>query len=252
MTPNDRSKILWKIGEFIDKHAVQLAELDVLDEGSPYNVVKRLLCKLVRRPLQILRRMGNYIEGTTVPVNMGGEWHAYTVREPVGVVGQILPWNMPLLMAAWKLSPALAAGCPLVLKPGEDTPLSALKLAEICQEAGLPDGVLNIVTGDSKAGAALVDHPDVDKVAFTGSRATGKAIVLAAAGNLKMVSLELGGKSPVFVFPDTDLERVIPGVAESVFLNSGQACTAGSRLYIHEAVFYKVIAGVAASTVGIL
>jgi phenylacetaldehyde dehydrogenase len=176
---------------------------------------------------------------------MPGEWHAYTVREPIGVVGQIIPWNVPLLMAAWKLAPALAAGCTIVLKPAEDTPLTALRIAELCQQAGLPPGVLNVVTGDGVAGAALVEHPDVDKVAFTGSTDTGKAIVRAAAGNLKRVTLELGGKSPVFVFPDADLERAIPGVAEAVLLNSGQACTAGSRLYIHEDIYDKVVAGVA-------
>jgi phenylacetaldehyde dehydrogenase len=251
MSPNERSKILWKIGELIDKYSVELAELDVLDEGSPYGVVKNFYVSLSADHFRYFAGWANKIEGTTVPVNMGGEWHAYTVREPVGVVGQILPWNVPILMMAWKLSPALAAGCTVVVKPAEDTPLSALRLAEICREAGLPDGVLNIVTGDGKAGAALVDHPDVDKIGFTGSTATGKAIVRAAAGNLKRVSLELGGKSPVFVFPDADLERVIPGVAESVFLNSGQACTAGSRLYIHEDVYDKVVQGVAAYAEGL-
>jgi phenylacetaldehyde dehydrogenase len=251
MSPNERSKILWKIGELIDKYSVELAELDVLDEGSPYGVVKNFYVSLSADHFRYFAGWANKIEGTTVPVNMGGEWHAYTVREPVGVVGQILPWNVPILMMAWKLSPALAAGCTVVVKPAEDTPLSALRLAEICREAGLPDGVLNIVTGDGKAGAALVDHPDVDKIGFTGSTATGKAIVRAAAGNLKRVSLELGGKSPVFVFPDADLERVIPGVAESVFLNSGQACTAGSRLYINEDVYDKVVQGVAAYAEGL-
>jgi phenylacetaldehyde dehydrogenase len=251
MSPNERSKILWKIGELIDKYSVELAELDVLDEGSPYGIVKNFYVSLSADHFRYFAGWANKIEGTTVPVNMGGEWHAYTVREPVGVVGQILPWNVPILMMAWKLSPALAAGCTVVVKPAEDTPLSALRLAEICREAGLPDGVLNIVTGDGKAGAALVDHPDVDKIGFTGSTATGKAIVRAAAGNLKRVSLELGGKSPVFVFPDADLERVIPGVAESVFLNSGQACTAGSRLYIHEDVYDKVVQGVAAYAEGL-
>ena len=246
MSPNDRSKILWRIGELIDAHAVELAELDVLDEGSPYGVVKDFYVSLSADHFRYFAGWANKIEGSTIPVNMAGEWHAYTVREPVGVVGQILPWNVPLLMMAWKLSPALAAGCTVVVKPAEDTPLTALRLAEICQEAGLPDGVLNVVTGDGTAGAALVDHPDVDKIGFTGSTATGKAIVRAATGNLKRVSLELGGKSPVFVFPDADLERAIPGVAELVLLNSGQACTAGSRLYIHEDVYDRVVEGVAA------
>jgi phenylacetaldehyde dehydrogenase len=246
MSPNERMKIIWRIGELIDKYAVELAEMDVLDEGSPYAVVKNFYVSLSADHFRYFAGWANKLDGSTLPVNMPGDWLTYTLREPVGVVGQILPWNVPLLMAAWKLSPALAAGCTVIIKPAEDTPLSALRLAEICAEAGLPDGVLNIITGDGKAGAALVDNPLVDKIGFTGSTATGKAIVRAAAGNLKRVSLELGGKSPVFVFPDADLERVIPGVAEAVFLNSGQACTAGSRLYIHEDVYDQVIQGVAA------
>jgi phenylacetaldehyde dehydrogenase len=246
MSPNERMKIIWRIGDLIDKYAVELAEMDVLDEGSPYAVVKNFYVSLSADHFRYFAGWANKLDGSTIPVNMPGDWLAYTLREPVGVVGQILPWNVPLLMAAWKLSPALAAGCTVVIKPAEDTPLSALRLAEICAEAGLPEGVLNIVTGDGAAGAALVDHPLVDKIGFTGSTATGKAIVRAAAGNLKRVSLELGGKSPVFVFPDADLERVIPGVADAVFLNSGQACTAGSRLYIHEDVYDEVIQGVTA------
>lgn len=251
MSPNERSKILWRIGELIDKYAVELAELDVLDEGSPYAVVKNFYISLAADHFRYFAGWANKIEGSTLDVNMGGEWHAYTRREPVGVVAQILPWNVPFLMLAWKLSPALAAGCTVIVKPAEDTPLSALRMAEICREAGLPDGVVNIITGDGKVGAALVDHDGVDKIGFTGSTATGKAIVRAAAGNLKRVSLELGGKSPVFVFPDADLSRAIPGVAEAVFLNSGQACTAGSRLYIHEDVFDEVVEGVAAYSQGL-
>jgi phenylacetaldehyde dehydrogenase len=245
MSTNERAKILWKIGSLIDENAEELAQLEVLDEGSAYNVAKNFYVRLSADHFRYYSGWSTKIGGSTVPVNMPGEWHAYTVREPIGVVGQIIPWNVPLLMAAWKLAPALAAGCTVVLKPAEDTPLTALRLAEICREAGLPPGVLNVVTGDGKAGAALVEHPDVDKVAFTGSTATGKAIVRAAADNLKRVTLELGGKSPVFVFPDADLERTIPGVAEAVLLNSGQACTAGSRLYIHEDVYDRVVAGVA-------
>lgn len=162
------------------------------------------------------------LNGLSVPVGLAGEWHAYTTHEPVGVVGQIIPWNVPLLMAAWKLAPALAAGCSIVLKPAEDTPLTALRLAAICEEAGLPPGTLNVVTGDGRCGAALVNSPFVDKIAFTGSTATGKAIASAAAKTLKRVTLELGGKSPVIVFPDADLSTAIPGVAQAVMLNSGQ------------------------------
>lgn len=251
MKPNERTKILWRLAELIDQYSVELAELDVLDEGSPYGIVKNFYISLAADHFRYFAGWANKIDGTTLPVNMGGEWHAYTLKEPVGVVAQILPWNVPLLMLAWKLAPALAAGCTVIIKPAEDTPLSALRFAEICQEAGVPDGVVSIVTGDGKVGAALVDHLDVDKVGFTGSTATGKAIVRASAGNLKRVSLELGGKSPVFVFPDADIDAAIPGVAEAVFLNTGQACTAGSRLYIHEDVYERVLEGVAQYSKGL-
>ena len=175
-------------------------------------------------------------------------FHAYTMREPVGVVGQIIPWNFPLLMAAWKLGPALATGCTIVLKPAEQTPLTALRLGELIQEAGIPDGVVNIVPGYGEtAGAALAAHPDVDKVAFTGSTEVGKLILHAAAGNLKKVSLELGGKSPNIIFDDADLESAIPGAASAIFFNQGQCCCAGSRLYVEKKAFDKVVEGVADS-----
>lgn len=251
LKPNDRMKALWRLAELIDKYSVELAELDVLDEGSPYAVVKNFYISLAADHFRYFSGWANKVDGNTLPVNMNGEWHVYTTREPVGVVGQILPWNVPFLMMAWKLAPALAAGCTVVVKPAEDTPLSAMRFAEIVKEAGIPDGVINIVTGDGRVGAALVNHNDVDKIGFTGSTATGKAIVSAAAGNLKRVSLELGGKSPVFVFSDADLELAIPGVAQAVFLNSGQACTAGSRLYIHEDIYDKVIEGVARYSEGL-
>lgn len=245
MKPNERMKVLWRLAELIDQNSVELAELDTLDEGSPYAIVKNFYISLAADHFRYFAGWANKIDGTTLPVNMGGEWHVYTSKEPVGVVAQILPWNVPFLMLAWKLAPALAAGCTVIVKPAEDTPLSAIRFAQICQEAGVPDGVISIVTGDGKVGAALVDHNDVDKIGFTGSTATGKAIVRASAGNLKRVSLELGGKSPVFIFPDADLEAAIPGAAEAVFLNSGQACTAGTRLYIHEDVYEQVLAGIA-------
>ena len=164
----------------------------------------------VQGSIEMFRYMAGWatrLNGETIPVSSPGNWHAYTLREPIGVVGQIIPWNFPLMMAAWKLAPALAAGCTIVLKPAEQTPLSALRFGELIQEAGIPDGVVNIVTGFGEtAGAALAEHPDVDKVAFTGSTEVGKLIVKAAAGNLKRVSLELGGKSPAIVFPDADLD----------------------------------------------
>ena len=174
------------------------------------------------------------------------QYLAYTVREPIGVVGQIIPWNFPLLMAAWKLGPALATGCTIVLKPAEQTPLSALLLGELIQEAGIPDGVVNIVPGYGEtAGAALAAHPDVDKVAFTGSTEVGKLILQAAAGNLKKVSLELGGKSPNVVLGDADVDSAIAGAASAIFFNHGQCCCAGSRLYVESDIFDKVVDGVA-------
>jgi len=190
------------------------------------------------------------IEGNTIPISVpytpGAKYLAYTLREPVGVAGQIIPWNFPLLMAAWKLGPALAAGCTVVLKPAEQTPLSALRLGDLVMEAGFPDGVVNIVPGYGEtAGAALAAHPDVDKVAFTGSTEVGKLIVHAAAGNLKKVSLELGGKSPNVIFKDADLDTAIEGAASAIFFNHGQCCCAGSRLYVEKPIFDRVVEGVA-------
>jgi len=170
---------------------------------------------------------------------------AYTLLEPVGVVGQIIPWNFPLLMAAWKLGPALATGCTVVLKPAEQTPLSALRLGELFQEAGLPDGVLNIVTGFGDAGARLAAHPGVDKVAFTGSTEVGKLVVQAASGNLKKVSLELGGKAPLVIYRDADIENAIANAATAAFFNHGQCCTSGSRLYVERDIYDDVVTGIA-------
>jgi phenylacetaldehyde dehydrogenase len=188
------------------------------------------------------------IEGNTVPISAltapGSEFLAYTRKEPVGVVGQIIPWNFPLLMAAWKLGPALAAGVTVVLKPAEQTPLSALRLGELMMEAGLPAGVVNIVTGFGDAGAALAASDAVDKVAFTGSTEVGRLIVQAAAGNLKKVTLELGGKSPQVLYKDADLDVSIPGAANGIFFNQGQCCNAGSRLYIEKDVFDEVVQGI--------
>ena len=187
------------------------------------------------------------LNGQTVPVSAPGNWHAYTLREPVGVVGQIIPWNFPLMMAAWKLAPALAAGCTIVLNPAEQTPLAAVRLGRLIQEVGFPPAVVNIVTGFGEtAGAALAAHPDVDKVAFTGSTEVGKLILQAAAGNLKKVSLELGAKSPAIVFPDADIDVAIRGTACAIFFNMGQCCTAGSRLFAHKWVFDKLMEGIAA------
>jgi phenylacetaldehyde dehydrogenase len=184
------------------------------------------------------------IEGNTIPLSVPGTF-AYTVLEPVGVVGQIIPWNFPLLMAAWKLGPVLATGCTVVLKPAEQTPLSALRLGELFLQAGLPDGVLNIVTGFGDAGARLAAHPGVDKIAFTGSTEVGKLVVQAASGNLKKVSLELGGKAPLVIYRDADVDQAIANVATAAFFNQGQCCTSGSRLYVEREVYEDVVTGVA-------
>ncbi|ODT18145.1 MAG: betaine-aldehyde dehydrogenase [Kaistia sp. SCN 65-12] len=244
--PNERSRLLWKLADLIEKNLEEFAELESLDNGKPAAVARVADVPLT---VDMFRYMGGWatkITGSTIPISMPGEYLSYTVREPVGVVGQIIPWNFPLLMAAWKLAPALAAGCTVVLKAAEQTPLSALRLGELIQEAGFPAGVVNILAGYGEtAGAALASHDLVDKVAFTGSTEVGKLIVHAAAGNLKKVSLELGGKSPAIVFPDANLELAIPGTANAIFFNHGQCCCAGSRLYAHKKVFDKVVDGVA-------
>src|ERR1700761_7687884 len=246
LSPSERGRILWRIADLIERDLEELAELESIDNGKPYAVAR-----VVDLPLAVdmFRYMGGWatkITGSTLPLSLPGEYLSYTVREPVGVVGQIIPWNFPLLMAAWKIAPALAAGCTIVLKAAEQTPMTALRLAELIQEAGIPAGVVNILTGFGEtAGAALAAHPDVDKVAFTGSTEVGKLIVQAAAGNLKKVSLELGGKSPAIILPDADIDVAIAGAANAIFFNHGQCCCAGSRLYAHKSVYDKVVAGVA-------
>ena len=244
--PNERSRLLWKLADLIEKNLEEFAELESLDNGKPAAVARVADVPLT---VDIFRYMGGWatkLTGSTIPLSMPGEYLSYTLREPVGVVGQIIPWNFPLLMAAWKLAPALAAGCTVVLKAAEQTPLSALRLGELIQEAGFPAGVVNILAGYGEtAGAALASHDLVDKVAFTGSTEVGKIIAKAATGNLKKVTLELGGKSPALVFPDADLELAIPGTANAIFFNHGQCCCAGSRLYAHKKIFDKVVDGVA-------
>src|ERR1700683_3093473 len=206
ISPADRSRLVWRLGDVLERHIDELAELEALDNGKPVTHARETD---VRGSIDMFHYMAGWatrLNGETISVSSPGNWHAYTLREPVGVVGQIIPWNFPLMMAAWKLAPALAAGCTIVLKPAEQTPLTALRLGRLIQEVGFPPGVVNIVTGFGEtAGAALAAHPDVDKVAFTGSTEVGKLILQAAAGNLKRVSLELGGKSPAIVFPDADL-----------------------------------------------
>ncbi len=249
MTPSERGKLIWKLADLLEQNLEEFAELETLDNGKPITVSRGADVPLAIDLFRYMAGWATKIHGETIPISVpympGAEFHAYTLREPVGVVGQIVPWNFSLLMAVWKLGPALATGCTIVLKPAEQTPLTALRLGELFQEAGFPPGVINIITGFGEgAGAPLAAHPDVDKVAFTGSTEVGKLIANAATGNLKKVSLELGGKSPTIVFSDADLDVAIPGVASAIFFNQGQCCCAGSRLYAHKSVFDRVVDGV--------
>src|SRR6185312_2362097 len=245
MTPSERGRLIWKLGDLLEQNLEEFAELEMLDNGKPLKVARVADVPLAVDLFRYMAGWATKIEGNTIPIS--GNFLAYTLRQPVGVVGQIIPWNFPLLMAAWKLGPALATGCCVVIKPAEQTPLSCLRLGELVQEAGFPDGVVNIVTGYGEtAGASLAAHPDVDKVAFTGSTEVGKLILKAAAGNLKKVSLELGGKSPNVVFDDGDLKSAISGSAMAIFFNHGQCCCAGSRLYVEKSIFDEVVDGVSA------
>jgi phenylacetaldehyde dehydrogenase len=250
LTASERGRLIWKLSDLLESHTEEFAYLESLDNGKPLTIARAADVPLAVDLFRYMAGWTTKIEGNTIPISVpytpGAKYLAYTLREPVGVAGQIIPWNFPLLMAAWKLGPALACGCTVVLKPAEQTPLSALRLGELIMEAGFPEGVVNIVPGYGEtAGAALAAHPDVDKVAFTGSTEVGKLIVHAAAGNLKKVSLELGGKSPNVVFKDADLDTAIPGAASAIFFNHGQCCCAGSRLYIEKPIFDRVVEGVA-------
>ncbi len=245
MSPSARGKLIWRIGDLIEEHADVLARLESLDNGKPVGVARVADVPLAADLFHYMAGWPTKILGDVTPISAPGEYLSYALREPVGVVGQIIPWNFPLLMAAWKLGPVLACGCTVVLKPAEQTPLSALYLGELLLEAGLPAGVVNIVTGFGDAGAAISGHPGVDKVAFTGSTEVGKLIVQAASGNLKKVSLELGGKSPNVVFADADIDAAVRGAANGIFFNHGQCCNAGSRLYVQKSAYDEVVAGVA-------
>ena len=247
MSPSERGRAIWRLGDLLEKNLEEFAELETLDNGKPLKIARVADVPLAVDLFRYMAGWATKLEGNTIPFSKPGRYHAYTLREPVGVVGQIIPWNFPLLMAAWKLGPALASGCCVVLKPAEQTPLSCLRLGELIQEAGIPDGVVNIVSGYGEtAGAALAAHPDVDKVAFTGSTEVGKLIVQAATGNLKKVSLELGGKSPNVVFADGDIDQAVAGASMAIFFNHGQCCAAGSRLYVENKIFDKVVEGVSA------
>jgi phenylacetaldehyde dehydrogenase len=247
MSPSDRGRLLWKLAELVDRHNEELAELETLDNGKPVSFSRIVDVPTASDAFRYYAGWATKVEGSTIPISTPGtKYLAFTVREPVGVAGLIIPWNFPLIMASMKLAPALAVGCTCVLKPAEQTPLTALRLGELIMEAGFPDGVVNIVPGFGEtAGAALAAHPDVDKIAFTGSTEVGKLILDAARGNLKKVSLELGGKSPNVVLQDADLEEAIPGSAMAIFFNQGEICAAGSRLFAHKSVFDRVVEGVA-------
>ena len=249
--PVDRERWLLKLAELLETHAAELAELETIDNGKPLIISQRVDVPSAVDFLRYCAGWATKIEGTTVEPSLPGfrknEFFAYTRREPVGVVGAIIPWNFPLLMAVWKVGPALATGCSIVLKPAEDTPLTALRLAELALEAGFPPGALNVVTGDGPtAGAALAAHTGIDKVAFTGSTAVGKRIGQSALENMTRISLELGGKSPVIVLDDVDPSVAASGAANAIFFNSGQVCVAGSRLYVQRKTYDAVLDGVSA------
>jgi phenylacetaldehyde dehydrogenase len=244
MSPSERARLIYKLADKMEERLEDFALLESLDNGKPLAIARIADVPMSIDNLRYMAGWATKVLGDSIPIP--GDFHAYTRREPIGVAGQIIPWNFPLLMAAWKIGPALAVGCTIVLKPAEQTPLSALLLAEIAAEVGFPPGVLNVVPGYGEtAGAAIAQHYGVDKVAFTGSTEVGKLIVQAAAGNLKKVTLELGGKSPNIIFADADIEQAIQGAAFGIFFNMGQCCTAGSRLFVERSVFDQVTRGIA-------
>jgi aldehyde dehydrogenase (NAD+) len=243
--PFDRQAVLLKLADLLDQHFEELSTLDTLDMGGP---IARTSAGR-RRGIALLRYyagLATATHGHTIDNSVDGNVFSYTLKEPVGVVAAINPWNGPLGLAIWKIAPVLATGCTMVLKPAEQAPLSPLRLGELCLEAGIPPGVVNVVTGFGEAGAALAAHPDVDKIAFTGSTEVGQHIVRASAGNMKRVSVELGGKSPNIVFADADLDEAVPGAAMAVFNNSGQICSAGTRLFVQRSIHDEFVERVAA------
>jgi phenylacetaldehyde dehydrogenase len=251
MTPAERGRILYRLADLMELHADELAELETLDNGKPLATGRFVEIPMAIQQFRFFAGVAPSVSGDTLKPSInyqpaGSRIVAYTRKEPIGVVGAITPWNAPLVMAALKLAPGLASGCTMVLKPAEDTPLTALRLGELMLEAGLPPGVINIVPGIGEvAGAALAEHMLVDKITFTGSTMVGKEILGAARGNLKKLSLELGGKSPVFILADADVEAAIAGACNAMLFNAGQTCVAGSRLFAHESVYDAVVEGLA-------
>jgi acyl-CoA reductase-like NAD-dependent aldehyde dehydrogenase len=248
MSPSQRGRLLWKLADLIEQNADELALLETLDNGKPIKYARSIDVPQAADHFRYFAGWATKLEGNTIPVSIPNMF-TYTLREPLGVVGQIIPWNFPLQMAAWKLAPALACGNTVILKPAEQTPLTALRLGELICEAGFPRGVVNIVPGFGEiAGAALAAHPDVDKIAFTGSTEVGKKILHASIDTLKKVTLELGGKSPNIIFPDADMKYAIRGAMNAIFFNQGQVCTAGSRLFVHQSVYDRVVSELSEAT----
>ena len=244
--PYDRQRLLLQVSALVERHSDELATLESLEMGAPITRT-RALCRSWIARLNYYAGMATAMHGETIENSMPGQAFSFTVKEPVGVVGAIIPWNAPLVEAIWKIGPALATGCTVVLKPSEEASLSCLRFGELLLQAGVPEGVVNIVTGfGAGAGAALAAHHDVDKITFTGSHVTGQRIVQASAGNLKRLALELGGKSPNIVFADADLERAVPACAMAVFGNSGQVCSAGTRLFVERSIHDEFVERVAA------
>jgi acyl-CoA reductase-like NAD-dependent aldehyde dehydrogenase len=245
MPASERAQRIYALADAVQEHAQELAQIESLDNGKPVKLAEYVDVRGTVAHLRYFAGWPTKIEGSVLPVT-APSMLCYTRREPVGVCGQIIPWNFPLLMAAWKIAPALAAGCTIVLKPAEQTPLSALRLGELALEAGIPEGVLNVITGDGSTGAALVAHEDVNKIAFTGSTVVGREIGATAGRALKRVTLELGGKSPNVILPDADIDAAISGAYQAIYFNSGQACNAGSRLFAPAQMFDEVLAALAA------
>jgi acyl-CoA reductase-like NAD-dependent aldehyde dehydrogenase len=240
-----REHLMHDLALAVESHAQELAQIESLDNGKPVGLAQYVDVRGTAAHLRYFAGWPTKIEGAVLPVAAGAGMHCYTRREPVGVCAQVIPWNFPLLMASWKLAPALAAGCTVVLKPAEQTPLSALRLGELALEVGFPPGVINVLTGDGSTGAALVAHPDVDKIAFTGSTAVGREIGAVAGRGLKRVTLELGGKSPNIILPDADIDAAVAGAFQAIYFNSGQACNAGSRLFAPAERFDEIVTALA-------